>query len=158
MTNLYPEVVEQLDYFVEKFKSIGWKQEDLHYLIRDTDFITHPDSVNEKFKHQFGMVLYAKLLSYNEDNKYNLTPWICCSITISPEDIKYQSDSKRLKQVANLIKSDLSTLGIKPFSDEDSFQGNFSKPQLHKDRDSVSMQFYINKDYPNGYRENHTIE
>lgn len=156
--NLYPAMMEQLDYFIKKFISIGYKQEDLHYLMRNTNIITHPNSRNEKFKTQFGMSLYTELLSYAEDKKYMLTPWICCSITVTPEDIKYQMDSERLRSVGKLIQDDLKELGLKAFFDEDAFLYNFSRPELHKDLDSVKIKFYLNKHYPEGYWENHTIE
>lgn len=160
LINYYPAAMEQLDYFIEKFKSIGYKEEDLHYLIRDTNIILHPDSRNEKFKTQFGMVLYMELLSYSEKNdnfSYMLTPWVCCRVTISPEDMKYQMDSPRLKKLATFIQKDLETLGLNAFFDEDSFMKNFTRPELHKDGDSVNIKFYVNKHYPEGYWENHTI-
>lgn len=155
--NLYKQTMNQLDYFIEKFMSIGYKQEDLHYLVRNTNIVIHPDSRNENFKTQFGMSMYAELLLYTEDTKYMLTPWICCSITITPEDVKYQTDSKILRSVGKFIQDDLKKLGLKAFFDEDAFLQNFSRPKVNEDFDSVTIKFYLNKYYPEGYWENHTI-
>lgn len=104
------------------------------------------------------MVLYAELLSYTEDSKYMLTPWICGRISVTPEDIKDQKSSERLRFIAKTIQNDLKQLNIKAFFDEDAFLYNFSRPEFNQRRDSVSIKFYINKDYPDGYWENHTIE
>ena len=36
-TNFYKEIEEEVQFFVEKFKSLGWKQEDTSYLTKSAD-------------------------------------------------------------------------------------------------------------------------
>ena len=62
-TNLAPYIEKEINYFVQKFASIGWKLEDESYLVRPVDFIVNSDSKNEEWKKQFSIVLYPELLS-----------------------------------------------------------------------------------------------
>lgn len=157
--NLYPAMMEQLDYFIKKFISIGYKQEDLHYVERDTtDIVIHPDATNLSYKHKFGMGLYPELLQYTEKREDVITPWICCRINISPVDIVTSIDDIRLKKLTEFIKEDLKAAGLKAFYDEDGFRGNFTRPLANNRGDEITLKFYLNKDYPDGYWQNHTLD
>jgi len=137
--NLRNYVNEQLEFFIEKFKENGWKQEDIHYVSKDTELQEWP----------LGIVFYSELLEYREDNRREvLTPWIVGELEI--ETTEYD----KLFEYADFILNELNQMNISPFHDEDSFRGYFAKSS-HKGW--TELKFYINKEYPKGYWENHTL-
>ena len=156
--NLWNDMKKQLDFFINKFKEIEWKQEDTYYIFKKVNFLVNPEARNNDYKYGFGIVFYSDLLSYTENNKYILTPWVCGKISIENNpNIKYPVDCPRLDKVANFIKEELKKINWKPFYDEDSFKGIFSKPELRKNTENIEIKFYLNKEYPKGYWQNHTL-
>jgi hypothetical protein len=160
--NLNDYMDKQLDFFIEKFKKIGWKQEDTHYIFKRVGFETNPSARNKDYKYGFGIVFYAELLNYSEINNGKteevLTPWVVCRIQIDKnENIKYPIDCPRLQKVVNFIKEEIKKIEWKPFYDEDAFKNNFSRPKIKENMSSVEIKFYLNMEYPNGHWENHTL-
>jgi len=156
--NLREVMEDQLDFFVKKFIENGWKQEDLHYVNKRVGFLTNPDAKNDDCKYGFGIVFFTELLGYSEDGVNMLTPWVVGRISIDKNpDVKYPSDCPKLQKVTEYMKKEFKKLGLKPFYDEDAFYGNFSRPEPRQNTGDVTIKFYINMDYPDGYWENHTL-
>ena len=136
--NLRYYIDNQLHHFIEKFKKHGWRQEDLHYITKKTHLQ----------EWDLGIVFYSELLEYEENGKEILTPWIVGRLEI--ETIDYG----KLREYTDFILDELNKMDIKPFHDEDSFMGYFSKED-HKGW--TQLKFFINERYPDGYWENHTL-
>jgi len=136
--NLRNYIDDQLEFFIEKFKENGWKQEDIHYVSKNTDLQEWP----------LGIVFYSELLEYTEKKKEVLTPWIVGRLEV--ETTEYD----KLFEYADFILNELDQIDIHPFYDEDSFRGYFSKSNH---QGWTKLKFYINKEYPDGYWENHTL-
>ena len=154
-TNLYQETTNEIDEVVKQLVNGGSKEEDLHYLLFDTPFLINPDSKNESYKKQIGVVLFVKLLSYshnvngNENVGYQLTPWIACRISLNTND--------NLKEILNWVKDKIeSSTKLKLFMDEDATYMHW-KEDSHND-DYTEYTCYINPSYPEGWWENHTLE
>jgi hypothetical protein len=164
--NLAPEAEAEVQFFIDKFVELGWKQEDVGYITKDVGFLTNPEAHNEEWKTSVGMVLFPSLLSYTEKTENNgkrkyediLTVWIECrlSIDINP-DVKYPDACPRLRQLAEYMKEEIKKTGHKAFYDEDSFLGNFSRPEKRENLGDVRISFFLNKDYTGGYWGNHTL-
>ena len=136
--NLRNYIDGQLEFFIEKFKENGWKQEDTHYVTMKTDLQDW----------DLGIVFYSEILEYEEEGRDVLTPWIVGRLEVE------ETDYSKLIKYARFILSELDEMGIKPFHDEDSFHGYFAK---HENKGWTEIKFYINKEYPDGYWENHTL-
>ena len=136
--NLRYWVDNQLYYFIEKFKKHGWKQIDIHYIEKETHLQDWP----------VGVVFYSELLEYTENKEEVLTPWIVGRLEIET------TDHLKLREYTDFILDELNKMEVKPFHDEDSFMGYFSK----EDHDGwTQLKFYINMYYPGGYWGNHTL-
>lgn len=141
--NLRSYIDDQLYFFIEKFKKHGWDQEDIHYVSKKTDLQDWP----------LGIVFYGELLEYTDKNFGGnylnmITPWICGRLDIET------TDDQDLRDYAGFILNELKIMRLKPFHDEDSFNGYFSKEE-HKGW--TQLKFYLNKFYPDGYWENHIL-
>jgi len=159
-TNFYKEIDDEVQFFVEKFKEIGWEQEDTAYLTKRLPFITNPDARNDEWKYSVGLVLYPELLSYIGDNRGTDEIWICCRVGINTDE-EIEKDpwrSKRLTQLTDYLKEEIKKIGWKAFYDEDAFRYNFTRPEIKKNLGEVRICFYLNKDYPEGVWENHTLD
>lgn len=171
-TNLAPYIEKEINYFVQKFASIGWKLEDDSYLVRPVNFIVNPNSANEEWKKQFSMVLYPELLSYKNNYKEDkkvygecTTVWTRCRISIDSSMIHFDNvtgkpdfyKSKVIDQIIRVIKEDLKKIGYKPFMDEDAFRNNFTQPEYIDNLHAVEFSFFLNYHYPQGWWENHTL-
>lgn len=163
-TNITKPIDEEVRFFCEKFKEIGWKQEDVGYLIKDIGFTTYPDSRNEEWKTSIGITIYPELLSYYSDEQrhrgfgwiYEI--WLAVRTTVNiDENVDNQQDGEILRNVADYLLSEIEKIGWKSFKDEDAFKGYFSRPEINKNLGSVSINCYLNKSYPNGYWSNHTL-
>jgi hypothetical protein len=147
--NLANYVDDQINFFVEKFKSIGWKQEDLAYLFKRTPFLVNPEARNIDYQYGFGLVFYSQLLQYGYGKNEMLTPWVVGRVELE------SPTSEILKNVTDFIKEEVKNIGWKMFYDEDSFRNNFSKEER---RDGyIRLKFYLNKYYSAGWWENHTL-
>jgi len=145
--NLRKYIDDQLYFFIEKFKEIGWKQEDVHYISKKVDFQDR----------SLGIVFYSELLEYSDkefgNNYLNmLCPWIVGRIEINNE--KEENILPILRSATDFIKEEVKLIGWKMFHDEDAFFGYFSR---HNGRGYTRLKFYLNKEYPNGHWENHTL-
>ena len=136
--NLRNYIDNQLFFFIEKFKEYGWKQEDIHYVTKVTDFQDWP----------VGVVFYSELLEYTESRHEKLTPWIVGKLEVE------KTEHSELVEYTNFILDELEKMGIKPFHDEDAFMGYFAKENHNG---WTELKFYINQYYPDGYWENHTL-
>lgn len=136
--NLKPWMDSELFYFIEKFRSHGWKQEDVHYVTK----ITHLQ------EWELGIVFYLELLEYTENGEGCIAPWIVGMLEVET------TDHVKLREYTDFILDELNKMDIKPFHDEDAFMGYFSKED-HKGW--TELKFYINQNYPDGYWENHTL-
>jgi hypothetical protein len=94
-------------------------------------------------------------LYYYENNNQSIKIWIAFKFETHKDSCKYQENSGRLIKIANCLKEELKNLNLNSFKDEDAFCGIFSRPKI--DNDFVSFNFYLNKDYPQGYWYNHTL-
>jgi len=138
--NLKPYVDDQLFFFIEKFKEHGWNQEDTQYVCKKTDLQ----------EWNLGIVFYCELLEYTDGGKYlnMITPWVAGEIEVKT------TDEQELRKYTAFIRNELDEMKLNPFHDEDSFMGYFSKED-HKGW--TKLKFYLNKHYPEGYWENHTL-
>ena len=160
-TNFYSEVENEIEFFVDKFKLIGWNQEDTAYLTKKLPFTTNPTAKNDEWQHSIGLVLYPIILSYYEKQPvrgYATKIWIQCRVGIDYNPlVKYPAECPRLKKVTDFLKEEINKIGYKSFYDEDSYNGNFSQPEYKQNLGEIRVSFYLNKDYPDGYWENHTL-
>lgn len=162
-TNFYKEIDQEVRFFVDKFKEIGWKQVDVSYLTKRLPFITNPSARNEEWQHSIGMVLYPELLTYIGARKGERGVdeiWICCRVGIDYDE-EMEKDpwsSERLTQLTNYLKEEIKKINWKAFYDEDAFRYNFTRPEFKKNLEEVRIRFYLNKDYPEGVWENHTLD
>lgn len=155
MDNLYDQVDEEINFFAQKFTEAGWTREDDAYLYKDVGFDVHPDAANEEWKTKASLTLFPELLSYTENSKYILSPWLACKISVA----NGEGQDERLKELTSLLVKDIESFGFKTFYDEDApFGGKFVRPEEKENMGSYSTRCYINKDYPNGYWENHTLD
>jgi len=136
--NLAQYTDDQVIFFIEKFKENGWEQEDFQYVNKETDLQDWP----------LGIVFYPELLEYTEDGKDMITPWICGEVEI---ETTYVED---LREYTKFILSELESMDLNPFHDEDAYMGYFAKDTREG---WTELKFYLNKYYPNGYWENHTL-
>lgn len=140
LINLRNYVNDQLFYFIEKFKEHGWKQEDISYVTK----VTHLQEWS------LGIVFYSELLEYTQDGPYlnMLTPWVVGRLEVET------TDHNKLRDYTDFIIDELEKMRLKPFHDEDSFMGYFAKED---NKGWTELKFYLNKHYPDGYWENHTL-
>jgi hypothetical protein len=126
----------------------GFQVADDRYIEVKTPFITYPDAKNEEWENKLGLVFYPELLSYAYEEESTTTPWICVRFELeNPTD-------KTEGYVCKWMIEKLSESGYKPFYDEDSFYGHYSKEER---RGYNKYKCYVNPDYPDGYWENHTL-
>jgi hypothetical protein len=138
----------QIQFFVERFKEIGWKQEDISYLFKRTPFMSSPDANNDDYRYGLGMVLYADFLKYEEEGQDLLIPWVVGRVEIE------NPTEEILKNVTDFIKAEVGNIGWKMFHDEDAYRGYFSKEDK---KGWTQLKFYLNREYPNGYWQNHAL-
>jgi len=136
--NLKPYIDDQLFFFIEKFKEHGWKQEDIQYVTKKTNLQ----------EWDLGIVFYGELLEYTEEDQDMITPWIVGRVEIE------ETDDLKIKACKSFILEELESMGLHPFHDEDAYMGYFSK-ESHQGW--TKLKFYLNKFYPDGYWENHTL-
>jgi len=138
----------QIAFFVQKFMGNGWNMEDVAYLHKRTPFLTDADAKNEDYRYGFGIVFYADFLRYEEEGQDLLAPWV-----VGRAEIENPTE-EILKNVAEFIKAEVEAIGWKMFHDEDSYGGYFSK----EDKNGYTrLKFYLNREYPNGYWQNHAL-
>lgn len=162
--NYYNEIQNEIQFFVEKFKQIGWKQEDEGYITKRLPFITNPTARNEEWLYSVGMKLHPKILSYFGDKKTHGQTgvdeiWICCETGIETDDVINKNfwASSRVKEFCTYMKQEIDKIGWKAFYDEDAFSGIFARPKILKNLEMIEIKFFLNKDYSDGYWENHTL-
>lgn len=126
-------------------------QVDPGYIEIETPFELNPDARNREWVKKVGMVFYPELLSYSENGKDVMTPWIACRIEL--ENI---SDEKLIGDLLKWLVELLKKSGYKPFMDEDAKWNHWKADNSHKDWKEYIC--YINPSYPEGYWENHAIE
>ncbi len=144
----------EIEHFINIFILNGWVREDTEIIRKKVEFIVHPEFKNNKNK--ICLCLYPEILYYYDNNQQNIKIWIAFKFeTTKDNKVKYQSDSITLNKIGDWLKAELKKMNLIPFKDEDSFNNIFSKPEI-KD-EWVSFNFYLNKDYPNGYWCNHTL-
>ena len=163
-TNLEPEIVEEINFFVKKFVENGWELEDTFYLKKKFDFITNPDANNEEWKHSASLSFSPYILQYCDRDikthkaEWITTVWIKVTTGLSEnKDVKYPEDCPRLRQLCKTLEQELKSMDIQTFYDEDSFLNRFTKPVITPNTRISNVSFYVNKDYPEGMWANHTL-
>jgi hypothetical protein len=136
--NLSNYIEDQIEYFIEIFKSNGWDQEDIAYVSKKTNLQDW----------DLGIVFYGELLEYSEGKEDIITPWIVGKIEVET------TDDIKLRSYASFILNELEKLNIHAFHDEDTYKGYFAK-ETHKGW--TELKFYVNMEYPDGYWQNHTL-
>lgn len=126
-------------------------QVDTCYLEIETPFELDPDARNREWVKKVGMVFYPELLSYSENGKDVMTPWIACRIEL--ENI---SDEKLIGDLLKWLVELLNKSGYKPFTDEDAMWNHWNVKSSRGSGKKYTC--YINPSYTEGYWENHAIE
>lgn len=126
----------------------GFQVTDDRYLEVKTPFLTSPEARNEDWKNKVGLVFYPELLSYGYGDESTTTPWVCVRF-----ELEYPKPEIE-RSVCKWMVEKLKESGYKPFYDEDSFCGYYSKEER---KGYNKYKCYVNPDYPDGYWENHTL-
>ena len=162
--NIQEEVNQEISYFAIIFQKYGWEIEDTSCLLKDVDFVVNPTGVNEEWKRKLTIEMFPSILSYVEKipskgGNYVTKIWIECKLSWENDGERTRDfwKDETAKKIADYITKELETLGLTSFFDEDSFRSRFSRPKVSIHNDIVSMSFYLNKDYPQGYWSNHTL-
>jgi len=115
-------------------------------LLMKFDWVQKDEALMAHKDFRSGVVIFPKLLYYNQDKIDQVHVWMQC---------RFESTEEEVKNMVDYFRGIFEKFDFKPFKDEDAHRGNFT---LRKRLPFTEASFYLNPDYPSGYWENHTIE
>lgn len=150
--NLQAELKDEIEWHISNFVAQGWENYNSSCLCKS--FSINSDKHDNEIL--IGLILEPTLLRYDHITGVNgkkiyedvTCSWISGKIIVNSELLT--------EDLVQLIKEDIKNLPVKPFYDEDAYFGIFTKPRKVNSHDS-EFTFYINKDYPKGYWQNHIL-